>query len=90
MSDLKSEIDTLKAALIAYASEFPPNADGDPDTGNIHQNIRQLKLDADRYQWLRQLDNAFDYVSLQRKWAKAHTPSQLDAAIDKAMKGEKP
>ena len=33
----------LKAARIAYASEFEPDADGDPDVGNIHANIRALK-----------------------------------------------
>jgi hypothetical protein len=33
----------LEAARIAYASEFEPNADGDPDVDNIHANIRALK-----------------------------------------------
>ena len=33
----------LEAALFAYASELPLNADGDPDVGSIHANIRALK-----------------------------------------------
>lgn len=33
----------LRAARISYASLFPPNQDGDPDTGTIHENIRRLK-----------------------------------------------
>jgi hypothetical protein len=39
---LKSEIDGLRAARVAYASEFPPDEDGEPDVGSIHQNIRSL------------------------------------------------
>jgi hypothetical protein len=51
----ESEIDRLRrdlaeansagfnAARVAYASEFPPNAEGEPDVGSIHQNIRALK-----------------------------------------------
>lgn len=35
----------LEAARIAYASEFPPNQDGEPDVGSIHENIRKLKAD---------------------------------------------
>ena len=33
----------LEAARIAYASEFPPDAEGLPDTGSIHANIRAMK-----------------------------------------------
>lgn len=40
---IKEEYDALRAARIAYASEFPLNADGEPDVGNIHANIRLLK-----------------------------------------------
>jgi hypothetical protein len=39
----KQRINELEAARIAYASEFPPDAEGDPDVGNIHANIRALK-----------------------------------------------
>jgi len=40
-----SRIAELEAARIAYASEFPPDAEGLPDVGNIHANIRLLKSD---------------------------------------------
>lgn len=36
-------IKELEAARIAYASEFPLNADGEPDVGSVHANIRELK-----------------------------------------------
>ena len=39
---LAERVNKLEAARIAYASEFPLNADGEPDVGNIHANIRQL------------------------------------------------
>lgn len=35
----------LEAARIAYASEFAPDEDGNPDVGSIHENIRKLKAD---------------------------------------------
>ena len=40
---LNARITELEAARIAYASEFQLNADGEPDVGSIHQNIRSLK-----------------------------------------------
>ena len=40
---LADECDGLTAARIAYASEFPADAEGHPDVGNIHANIRALK-----------------------------------------------
>lgn len=50
LDDLVSELDSvtrerdvLRAARIAYASEFPLNEDGEPDVGNVHANIRKLK-----------------------------------------------
>jgi hypothetical protein len=33
----------LEAARRAYASEFATDADGEPDMGSIHENIRKLK-----------------------------------------------
>lgn len=39
----RQERDGLRAARIAYANEFPLNADGEPDVGSIHANIRALK-----------------------------------------------
>lgn len=35
----------LEAARIAYASEFAPDAEGLPDVGSIHANIRVVKRD---------------------------------------------
>lgn len=40
-----AEIAALKAQRCAYANEFPLNADGEPDTGNIHANIRAMKAE---------------------------------------------
>lgn len=40
INKLRAELDEHKAARRAYASEFAPNADGEPDVGSIHQNIR--------------------------------------------------
>lgn len=45
---LWAEVSELRAARIAYANEFPATKDGDPDTGNIHANIRALKVRADK------------------------------------------
>ena len=46
---LMSERDGLRAARIAYASEFPPIPDGDdaglPAVDRIHENIRRLKAE---------------------------------------------
>lgn len=39
------EISGLRAARVAYASEFPLNAEGEPDVGSIHANIRTLKAE---------------------------------------------
>ncbi|WP_241171781.1 helix-turn-helix domain-containing protein [Burkholderia multivorans] len=40
LSDL---VDSLLAARRACANEFPPDAEGEPDEGRIHENIRKLK-----------------------------------------------
>ncbi|WP_249207042.1 helix-turn-helix domain-containing protein [Burkholderia cenocepacia] len=42
---LLAEVEGLRASRLAYASEFPLDAEGEPDTGNIHANIRRLKAD---------------------------------------------
>jgi hypothetical protein len=44
---MRRERDELRAARIAYASEFAPNGDGYPDVGSIHENIRKLKRERD-------------------------------------------
>ncbi|WP_430229256.1 hypothetical protein [Paraburkholderia tropica] len=38
----------LESARTAYASEFPPDAEGLPDVGNIHANIRAMKAENER------------------------------------------
>ncbi|WP_429499809.1 hypothetical protein [Paraburkholderia youngii] len=40
-----ARISELEAARIAYANEFPPDAEGHPDVGNVHANIRAMKGD---------------------------------------------
>ena len=40
---MAARVAELCAARIAYASEFPPDAEGLPDTGSIHANIRAMK-----------------------------------------------
>lgn len=45
IQELRSRIDGLEAARIAYANEFELNSDGEPDVGSIHQNIRKLKAE---------------------------------------------
>lgn len=42
-TQLAERVASLEAARVAYANEFPLNADGEPDVGNIHANIRALK-----------------------------------------------
>lgn len=39
------EIAGLQAARMAYAREFPFDAEGEPDVGSIHQNIRAMKAE---------------------------------------------
>lgn len=41
--ELRAEVNALTAARMAYASEFAPDADGLPDVGNIHADIRAMK-----------------------------------------------
>jgi hypothetical protein len=44
---LSDRIGQFEASRIAYANEFQPNEDGEPDVGNIHANIRKLKAERD-------------------------------------------
>ena len=43
IESMQNRVSELEAARIAYASEFQPDAEGLPDTGNIHANIRAMK-----------------------------------------------
>ena len=56
---LIAERNEWQASRIAYANEFPLNADGEPDVVNVHANIRSLKAqlaeaqrDAERLDWI--------------------------------------
>lgn len=59
-AQLADEVSGLRAARIAYASEFPPNADGEPDVGNVHANIRKLK--SDLAHWKARAKDAEEYI----------------------------
>ena len=41
---MAARVAELEAARIAYASEFPPDDEGLPDTGRIHANICAMKV----------------------------------------------
>ena len=56
---LIAERNEWQASRIAYANEFPLNADGEPDVVNVHANIRSLKAqlaeaqrDSERLDWM--------------------------------------
>lgn len=42
---LRAELAGMVAQRTAYAREFPPDAEGEPDTGSIHANIRAMKAE---------------------------------------------
>ena len=48
LKNVEAELDRHKAARYAYATEFSPNTDGDPDIGSVHENIRKLKQERDK------------------------------------------
>lgn len=83
-AELKRELGGLRAARIAYASEFPFTLDGDPDTGSIHANIRELKLDAERYRWLFADDASWSGELEYAVFDDGRKPV-VDSAIDAAM-----
>ena len=84
------EVARLQAARMAYASEFPPDGEGEPDVGSIHQNIREMKAeierlrkDAERYQFLRDCD-LDDMAAKYWPGGQVPTGEEFDAAIDAA------
>ncbi|WP_254640526.1 hypothetical protein [Burkholderia sp. GbtcB21] len=88
---LLAEVEGLRAARIAYANEFEPDAEGLPNVGSIHENIRKLKdeleaaaadkLDADRYRLVRR-GQRWSVINWVGETLRAE---QLDAAIDAAL-----
>ncbi|MBJ9895267.1 hypothetical protein [Burkholderia cenocepacia] len=78
IEDLLSELeaaqrerDELRAARIAYASEFAPDAEGFPETGNIHANIRKLKAELEAREADRrdQLTRLLTTIEKDSEWA---------------------
>lgn len=59
LSAVTAERDGLAAARMAYANEFAPDENGDPDVGNVHANIRALKAERDR------LENELEQTELR-------------------------
>jgi hypothetical protein len=86
LRDIKAERDGLTAARIAYASEFAPNADGEPDVGSIHQNIRALKAEREalRAALVAMLDGTHrdcGQITIPRTGAVRQAFEALDAAL---------
>jgi hypothetical protein len=48
VAEVLDQVADLRAARIAYALEFPLNANGEPDVDNLHANIRALKAEIER------------------------------------------
>ena len=63
LSAVTAERDGLAAARMAYANEFAPDENGDPDVGNVHANIRALKAERDR---LRAVLEGAQYPNIDR------------------------
>ena len=65
LAAVEAERDGLRAARIAYASEFPPIPDGDdaglPAVGSIHENIRRLKAELERIKALEPAAVRYDF-----------------------------
>lgn len=101
VQDAHKKVQELEAARFAYASEFPPNADGEPDVGSIHANIRKLKAERrDESSGIRIaiVDESDERAELMRRAATCDDPSQwvcisqgmsLDDAVA-AVLGETP
>lgn len=95
IAELEAEVAALKAARIAYASDFPLNEDGEPDIGNIHANIRALKKaneqdakDAQRYWWLLKqawFQSAFDRFDPQDNGLQDRFECECARIIDAAI-----
>lgn len=90
---LRSEVEGLRAARMAYASEFPPDGEGEPDIGSIHQNIRAMKAEIEG---LRKDAERYAVVRRGQHWSVIDgigdplTGDRLDAGIDAviAAKGQ--
>lgn len=61
--EAEERVASLEAARLAYASEFPPNSNGESDVGSIHENIRKLKRDSIEY--IKRTDAQIEHISKQ-------------------------
>lgn len=96
---LVSERDGLRAARIAYAKEFPLDAEGEPDVGSIHANIRSLVAERDALkEAARDLTTAAMSLTRHRdayrpidEWERFDTAIlRMDAALTTPATQEKP
>jgi hypothetical protein len=73
----EAEVSGLRAARMAYASEFPLNEDGEPDVGSVHANIRALKAENER---LREAAQALrqSYHALEGLFVEHSTNGNID------------
>jgi len=91
---LTVELAGMEAQRMAYAREFSLTAEGEPDTGNIHANIRAMKAelaackaDAERYRWLRN-PRSWPAVFSGAEEPEPVTGETLDSMVDYVRKGE--
>lgn len=74
--ELDRENNGLRAARIAYASEFEPDSEGLPNVGNIHANIRKLKAELEA----READRRrFEFLADRYRWAGVHIDFEKDS-----------
>ena len=99
---LLQERDGLRAARLAYASEFALDAEGYPDIGSVHQNIRALKVenaallaDKQRLDWLdkncTRVSDSERYLPKHVYWgggSHKNVRSAIDAAMSTGQQGE--
>ncbi|HEF4749712.1 TPA: hypothetical protein SAO13_003715 [Burkholderia multivorans] len=83
LSDL---VDSLLAARRACASEFPPDAEGEPDEGRIHENIRKLKAAleaaaADKRDYLDTLVQVLNVIGYSEEFAAAYPDLKVSEGV---------
>ena len=86
---LRAENIGMVAQRMAYAGEFPPDQDGLPDTGSIHQNIRKLR--AENAELVAALVDAQKIINHQG-WSANEQPAYdfIDAALAKPPVKDEP
>ena len=79
---LRAENIGMVAQRMAYAGEFPPDQDGLPDTGSIHQNIRKLRAENERLRKVTHVMIPTD--TMEQEFAKYHRRG-FDAGIKQGL-----